>query len=136
MEQDAFVSIRNLTKRFGDQVAVNDISLNVAEGHTLALLGPSGCGKTTILRCLAGLETPDAGHISLAGNVVFDHAARRSIDDQRLMCVVHERTGGVRVVAVEGEERGQKRQAGLHHLRMGQLAERGHLIDRHVAATA
>ena len=83
MEQDAFVSIRNLTKRFGDQVAVNDISLNVAEGHTLALLGPSGCGKTTILRCLAGLETPDAGHISLAGNVVFDHATRINLMPER-----------------------------------------------------
>ena len=83
MEQDAFVSIRNLTKRFGDQVAVNDISLNVAEGHTLALLGPSGCGKTTILRCLAGLETPDSGHISLAGNVVFDDAARVNLMPER-----------------------------------------------------
>ena len=72
--REPFVSIRNLTKRFGDLVAVDDVSLSVGEGHTLALLGPSGCGKTTILRCIAGLETPDQGHISIAGRVAFDAA--------------------------------------------------------------
>ena len=51
------------------------VSLSVAEGHTLALLGPSGCGKTTILRCIAGLETPDSGSITIAGRPVFDSAA-------------------------------------------------------------
>ena len=71
---EPFVSIRNLSKRFGDIRAVDDVSLAVEERHTLALLGPSGCGKTTILRCLAGLETPDEGHISIAGRVVFDRA--------------------------------------------------------------
>jgi ABC-type Fe3+/spermidine/putrescine transport system ATPase subunit len=69
---EPFVSVRNLTKRFGDLIAVDDVSLSVGEGHTLALLGPSGCGKTTILRCIAGLETSDQGHISIAGRVVFD----------------------------------------------------------------
>jgi ABC-type Fe3+/spermidine/putrescine transport system ATPase subunit len=69
---EPFVSVRNLTKRFGELVAVDDVSLSVGEGHTLALLGPSGCGKTTILRCIAGLETPDAGRISIAGRVAFD----------------------------------------------------------------
>ncbi len=73
-KSEPFVSIRNLTKRFGDLVAVDDVSLSVGEGHTLALLGPSGCGKTTILRCIAGLETPDRGHISIAGRVAFDAA--------------------------------------------------------------
>lgn len=75
MDQSAFVTIRNVSKRFGDVVAVDDVSLSVAEGHTLALLGPSGCGKTTILRCLAGLETPDKGRIEIAGQIVFDAAA-------------------------------------------------------------
>ncbi len=86
---EPFVSIRNLTKRFGDLVAVDDISLSVGEGHTLALLGPSGCGKTTILRCIAGLETPDRGHISIAGRVAFD--AAQGIDlkpEQRELGVV------------------------------------------------
>jgi iron(III) transport system ATP-binding protein len=70
-----FVTVRNLTKRYGDLVAVDNASLSVAEGHTLALLGPSGCGKTTILRCIAGLETPDKGRIEIAGKVAFDGAA-------------------------------------------------------------
>jgi len=71
----AFVRIKDLRKRFGDLVAVDGVSFEVEEGHTLALLGPSGCGKTTILRCLAGLETGDAGTIEISGSAVFDHAA-------------------------------------------------------------
>jgi iron(III) transport system ATP-binding protein len=74
--QAAFVRIDGLTKRFGDLTAVDAVSLEVVEGHTLALLGPSGCGKTTILRCIAGLETPERGTIDIAGNVVFDRRAR------------------------------------------------------------
>jgi iron(III) transport system ATP-binding protein len=74
-KSEPFVSVRSLTKRFGDLVAVDDVSLSIGEGHTMALLGPSGCGKTTILRCIAGLETPDRGHIAIAGRVVFDGAA-------------------------------------------------------------
>jgi ABC-type Fe3+/spermidine/putrescine transport system ATPase subunit len=88
-QPEPFVSIRNLSKRFGDLVAVDDVSLSVGEGHTLALLGPSGCGKTTILRCIAGLETPDQGHISIAGRVAFD--AESGVDitpDQRDLGVV------------------------------------------------
>jgi iron(III) transport system ATP-binding protein len=69
-----FVRIKDLRKRFGDLVAVDGVSFTVEKGHTLALLGPSGCGKTTILRCLAGLETGDAGAIEIAGTTVFDHA--------------------------------------------------------------
>jgi iron(III) transport system ATP-binding protein len=87
--RDAFVSVRNLTKRFGDLVAVDDVSLSVGEGHTLALLGPSGCGKTTILRSIAGLETPEQGHISIAGRVVFDSATGVNVmPEQRELGVV------------------------------------------------
>jgi ABC-type Fe3+/spermidine/putrescine transport system ATPase subunit len=67
-----FVTVKGLTKRFGDYSALNDISLEVSESTTLALLGPSGCGKTTMLRCLAGLETADEGYIEIAGKVVYD----------------------------------------------------------------
>jgi ABC-type Fe3+/spermidine/putrescine transport system ATPase subunit len=85
----AFVAVRNLSKRYGELAAVDDVSLAVGEGHTLALLGPSGCGKTTVLRCLAGLETPERGHISIAGKVVFD--SERGIDvapEQRDLAIV------------------------------------------------
>ncbi len=73
---DRFVHISHLTKRFGDHTAVRNVSFEVPRGSTLALLGPSGCGKTTILRCLAGLETPDGGTIEIAGIPVFDSAQR------------------------------------------------------------
>ena len=69
-----FVTISGVTKKFGDFTALDALSFSVREGGTLALLGPSGCGKTTMLRCLAGLETPESGFISIAGKVVFDSA--------------------------------------------------------------
>ena len=88
-QPDAFVTVRNISKRFGDVVAVDDVSLSVAEGHTLALLGPSGCGKTTVLRCVAGLETPERGHIAIAGKVVFDAARGINVPpEQRDLAVV------------------------------------------------
>jgi putative spermidine/putrescine transport system ATP-binding protein len=57
------IALRGLTKRFGSVRAVDDVSVDVADGELLALLGPSGCGKTTTLRTVAGFEMPDAGHI-------------------------------------------------------------------------
>ncbi len=57
----------DVVKRFGDTVAVDGVSLDIYRGEFFALLGPSGCGKTTILRMLAGFETPDSGQILLDG---------------------------------------------------------------------
>ncbi len=68
------ISIRNLTKRFGKVIAVNNVSLDIAAGAFLTLLGPSGCGKTTLLRCIAGLEDPDGGEIYIGNNLVFSHS--------------------------------------------------------------
>src|SRR5690554_6223408 len=62
-----FISIRNITKRFGDFTAVNDVSLDVHRGELFCLLGGSGCGKSTLLRMLAGLEVPSAGQILIDG---------------------------------------------------------------------
>jgi len=61
-----------VTKRYDDVVAVDDLSLKVADGELLVLLGPSGCGKTTALRMVAGLETLTAGSISIGDRVVND----------------------------------------------------------------
>lgn len=61
------LSLTNVTKRFGAHQAVNSVSLEVAAGDAVVILGPSGCGKTTLLRLIAGLETPDNGEIWLAG---------------------------------------------------------------------
>ena len=67
---EAFVDVDHLTKRFGSEVAVHDVSLAVGRGEFVTLLGPSGCGKTTTLRCIAGLERPDAGEVRIDGVVV------------------------------------------------------------------
>ena len=65
------IKIQNLTKRYGDMLALNNVSLTIESGEFLILLGPSGCGKTTLLRCIAGLETPDEGQIIIGDKVVF-----------------------------------------------------------------
>jgi len=61
------VRFEGVSKRFGTQTAVDNVSLDIYPGEFFALLGPSGCGKTTLMRMLAGFETPDAGRITLAG---------------------------------------------------------------------
>jgi len=68
----ARVSIKDLTKRFGNVVAVNKLDLEVRDKEFVVLLGPSGCGKTTALRCIAGLETPDEGEIYIGDRLVND----------------------------------------------------------------
>ena len=62
----------NVSKRFGDQVAVRDFNLTVEDGELVSFLGPSGCGKTTTLRMTAGFESPDAGSVVVDGLDVTD----------------------------------------------------------------
>jgi|SRR5215203_462748 len=64
------VELCGVTKRFGDLAAVDDLSLELAEGEFFTLLGPSGCGKTTTLRMIAGFERPDEGEIRIEGEDV------------------------------------------------------------------
>ena len=76
----AEIRVENLVKQFGDFVAVNDVSLTIANGEFFVLLGPSGCGKTTTLRMIAGLEIPTGGRILLDGDdVTMLRASRRDI---------------------------------------------------------
>ena len=71
--------VDNVCKRFGDHVALDGVSLEARQGEFLALLGPSGSGKTTLLRVLAGLERPDQGAVTFAGEdlLAMDARARR-----------------------------------------------------------
>lgn len=61
------ISFRNVVKKFGSMVAVDNVSLDIEPGEFFALLGPSGCGKTTLLRMLAGFEVPSEGHVLIDG---------------------------------------------------------------------
>ena len=61
------IEARNVTKRFGEFVALDDVSVDVPSGALMALLGPSGSGKSTLLRVIAGLEKPDAGEVFISG---------------------------------------------------------------------
>jgi spermidine/putrescine ABC transporter ATP-binding subunit len=66
------ISIRNVTKRFGDFVALDDVSIDIRPGEIFALLGPSGCGKSTLLRIIAGFETPTEGDVLIDGKDMTD----------------------------------------------------------------
>jgi len=64
---DPIIQIKNVTKRFGNLAAVDDVSIDIKEGEFFVLLGPSGCGKTTLLRMIAGFEVPTEGQILIDG---------------------------------------------------------------------
>jgi putrescine transport system ATP-binding protein len=72
MSAEAFLQIRNIVKDFDGHRAVEDVSIDIAKGEVFALLGSSGCGKTTLLRMLAGFETPTSGTITLDGRDLAD----------------------------------------------------------------
>lgn len=70
--QDADIEFHGVTKRYGDVVAVDDVSLSVDRGSFFSFLGPSGCGKTTSLRMIAGFEQPTQGDVYISGESVID----------------------------------------------------------------
>lgn len=70
----AFLEVKNMEKHFENTRVLQDVSLTMEEGSALALIGSSGSGKTTLLRCLNFLEKPDAGSISVKGELLFDAA--------------------------------------------------------------
>ncbi|WGF87412.1 ABC transporter ATP-binding protein [Marinivivus vitaminiproducens] len=80
----ARLGLEAVSKTFGKTAVVDDVSLEVESGTFAALLGPSGCGKTTLLRLIAGLETPDAGRIALGERAVADGAVFVEPEDRGL----------------------------------------------------
>ncbi len=74
------ISLSNISKRFVTFSALDNINLETPTGELVALLGPSGCGKTTLLRIIAGLETPDQGRVTVNGEDITDrNVSRRGI---------------------------------------------------------
>ena len=88
------IVLKNVTKRFGKFVAVDNLSLEIEDRSFITLLGPSGCGKTTTLRMIAGLETPTEGEITINDRVVF--SSEKGIDIAA--------SSGSKVVAAAGGE--------------------------------
>ena len=81
MDSENSVEIQDVTKRFGDFIAVNHVSLAIKKGEFFSLLGPSGCGKTTLLRMIGGFELPSEGTILISGrDVSYDPPYRRPVN--------------------------------------------------------
>ena len=81
-DTDSVLEITGVTKRFGPEAAVEDLSLSVRDGELLTFLGPSGCGKTTTLRLIAGLTEPTDGTLSIAGETVAGDGAFVAPEDR------------------------------------------------------
>jgi ABC-type sugar transport system ATPase subunit len=77
------IRINNLTKKFGEVVALDHVSLVIDPATFVTLLGPSGCGKTTLLRCVAGLEDPDGGEIYIGDQLVFSYEKGISLQSSK-----------------------------------------------------
>src|SRR5437899_11384052 len=66
-ESEPIVTVQHLLKRYGQFVAVNDVSFSIKEGEIFGIIGPNGAGKTTAVECISGLRVPDSGSISIHG---------------------------------------------------------------------
>ena len=84
MEKQIVLSVRNLTKQFGDNKVLKGVDLDVYEGDVVAIIGPSGCGKSTFLRCVNCLEDPTGGSIMFEGEDLADMKVDINIHRQRI----------------------------------------------------
>jgi putative spermidine/putrescine transport system ATP-binding protein len=118
--------LSNLTKRYGEVVAVAGIDLEIPQGEFFTMLGPSGSGKTTTLRMIAGFEDPSSGTIELAGEDVsgvppYDRAVNTVFQDYALfphMSVGENVEYGLKVARVDKAERGKRRDEALEMVRL------------------
>ena len=122
----------NLTKKYGEVVAVAGIDLEIARGEFFTMLGPSGSGKTTTLRMIAGFEDPSSGTIELAGEDVsgvppYDRAVNTVFQDYALfphMSVGENVEYGMKVARVDKSERGKRRDEALEMVRLPGYGDR------------
>ena len=126
------ISVKGLTKRYGEVVAVDGIDLDIPAGEFFTMLGPSGSGKTTTLRMIAGFETPDSGTIELAGEDVsrlppYDRPVNTVFQDYALfphMTVLQNVEYGLMVKKVKKGERGARAADALEMVRLGGYGDR------------
>ena len=131
-DRPILVSIRHLSRSFGDVKAVDDVSLDVYGGEFLTLLGPSGSGKTTVLRMIAGFEKPDHGSIELGGRDVsqlppYERDVNTVFQDYALfphMDVISNIEYGLRVKGVDKSERRERALVALEQVRLAGYGER------------
>jgi putative spermidine/putrescine transport system ATP-binding protein len=122
----ALIEIRNLTKSFGSVRAVDGVDLDIHAGEFLTLLGPSGSGKTTVLRMIAGFETPDSGSLKLNGIDItylppYERDVNTVFQDYALfphMDVISNIEYGLRVKGVAKDERREKALKALEQVRL------------------
>jgi spermidine/putrescine transport system ATP-binding protein len=126
------ISFRNITKRWGSVLAVDDVTLDIRPGEFFALLGPSGCGKTTLLRILAGLEVPSAGHVLIDGQDMRDIPPNKRAVNMVFqsyavfphMSVADNVGYGLKIDRVPQAERNDRVQEALELVQLGHLATR------------
>ncbi len=126
------ISIRNISKRWGSSVAVDNVSLDIEPGEFFALLGPSGCGKTTLLRILAGLEVPTEGQVLIDGQDMSDIPPNKRAVNMVFqsyavfphMTVADNVAYGLKIDRVPQPERDKRVQEALDLVQLGQLAAR------------
>jgi putative spermidine/putrescine transport system ATP-binding protein len=124
--------LANLTKHYGEVVAVAGIDLEIRQGEFFTLLGPSGSGKTTTLRMIAGFEDPTSGTVELAGQDVgglppYDRAVNTVFQDYALfphMTVGENVAYGMRVAGVAKADRGRRRDEALEMVRLPGYGDR------------
>ena len=126
------ISFRNISKRWGSTVGVDNVSLDIEPGEFFALLGPSGCGKTTLLRMLAGLEVPTEGTILIDGEDMGDIPPNRRAVNMVFqsyavfphMTVADNVAYGLKIDRVPQPERDKRVQEALDLVQLGHLAAR------------
>ena len=79
MEKHPFIQLENITKRFGQVIANNNVTMDIQKGEILSVLGENGCGKTTLMNMIAGIYYPDSGRILINGEEVTIASDRKSV---------------------------------------------------------